>query len=349
MTRKNSFDFIRLIAAIVVILSHSFALTGHKEPSLGGITIGSIAVWVFFILSGYLISKSWDQYPRFNVFFAKRLLRIIPGLFVAVVSTILVIGLFFTSLPFLSYISNQETINYLNNIFMYNTTYTLPGVFTDNTYPGAVNGSIWTLAYEFTMYLAVAIIGVMKIYKKISPVLMWSSLLFLVLLLVTLNSSHSTISIFYLEIGQLLTLGLMFFSGIMMHKYNKNIKLNNLAGVFSLIIFIGLSILIPKATPLLAAVFLTYGLFSLGRYEGLSSVSRWGDFSYGLYIYAFPIQQMIASATQTLNPWKMFILSTMLTLIVAATSWYFIESKSLKWKDKINTKKYPIVQADEAW
>jgi len=349
MTRKNSFDFIRLLAAVAVIFSHSFALTGHSEPGAGTISIGAISVWIFFILSGYLISKSWDQYPRFNVFFAKRILRIFPGLVVAVLSTIAVAGLFFTSLPLFTYLFHQETFTYLNNIFLYNSSFTLPGVFNTNIYPNAVNGSIWTLAYEFTMYLVVAIIGALRIYKKIPPIAFWGTLFGLVLLMAIIGREYFSLSLFYLTIGQMIIFALMFFSGILMHKYEKRIKLNTWLGFTGLAAFVILSLLLPDYTALFGATLLAYGIFAVGRHGHMSWTSKYGDFSYGLYIYAFPIQQMIASITHTANPLKMFALSFILTLIASILSWHFVESRALKWKDKIDTKKYPLLQSDEAW
>jgi len=324
-------------------------LTGHAEPAIGSITLGSISVWVFFILSGYLISKSWDQYPRFNVFFAKRILRIFPGLVVAILITILITGLFFTSLPLFAFLSSQETLTYLNNIFLYNSSYTLPGVFNGNIYPNAVNGSIWTLAYEFTMYLVVALLGAFRVYKKISPLALWVILLLSVVIMSIVGREYFSASIFYLAIDQMLIFALMFFSGIIMHKYENQIKLNTWIGLASFAGFIGLSFLLPDYTATFGAILLAYSIFAIGRHGHMSWSSNKGDFSYGLYIYAFPIQQAIASVTRMSDTGKMFVLSLLLTLLAAILSWHFVESKALKWKDKINTDKYPILQSDEAW
>ena len=347
MGRKNSYDAIRLFAAVLVVFSHSFALTGNSGPHIG--IFGEIGVWIFFILSGYLISRSWDQYPRFNVFFAKRLLRIVPGLFVATLATVAVVGVFFTSLPLMSYLTNQETLNYINNIFIYNPSFTLPGAFAANPYPNAVNGSIWTLAYEFTMYLVVALIGIFKLYKKIPPIILWLGLFGVVLFITIFGKQPPSHSLFYLDIAQMSIFALIFFSGIIMHKYGERIKLDYRLGILSIALFIGLVLVLPKAAPLFAATLLAYGLFSLGKSPVLSWTSRFGDFSYGLYIYAFPVQQMIASITQTDSVVKMFVASLIVTFVIAVLSWHLVESQALKLKDKINTKKYPLLQSDEAW
>jgi peptidoglycan/LPS O-acetylase OafA/YrhL len=348
--RKNSFDLIRLFAAGLVVVSHSFAMTGHTEPNLGGLSLGAVGVWIFFILSGYLIAKSWDQYPRFNVFFAKRILRIFPGLAVAVVVTIIVTGLFFTTLPFLQFLVHQNTLSYLNNILLYNPVFTLPGgVFATNAYPNAVNGSIWTLAYEFTMYIAVALIGVFKLYKKISPIGMWLIIFAILLAMTLIGRQYFALMVFNLDISQLFAFALMFFSGIVMYKEADRIKLQPIWGVVSIVGFIGLGLLFPTFLPFFASVLLAYGLFALGQLTWFSEVGRFGDFSYGIYIYSFPIQQAIATMTGTHSPLKMFALSLVLSFVAAFLSWHLVESKALKLKDKINLKKYPVVQADNAW
>jgi peptidoglycan/LPS O-acetylase OafA/YrhL len=350
MTRKNSFDAIRLFAAILVIFGHSFPITGTGAPGAGLISLGDVGVWTFFILSGYLISKSWDQYPRFNVFFAKRALRIFPGLIVAVLSTIAITGLFFTTLPVKEFLFSQETWTYLNNILLYNSAFTLPGVFENNIYPRAVNGSIWTLAYEFTMYLAIALIGALKLYKRIRPYVFWVVLFIAAAIIKFVGQEHFSLALFYLVISQLVIFGLMFFTGVMVHKYEDKIKLHTIAGLVSLVAFFALSILLPTLGPLFGATLLAYAVFSLGKHGLFSGLSqRIGDLSYGVYIYAFPIQQMVAAVTNTGNPYKLFAVSLVITLGVAALSWHFVESKALLLKSKINEKRYPLGETDEAW
>jgi peptidoglycan/LPS O-acetylase OafA/YrhL len=325
-------------------------MTGHSEPDLGGLSLGAVGVWIFFILSGYLISKSWDQYPRFNVFFAKRMLRIFPGLIVAILLTIIVVGLFFTSLPFFGYLVHQGTLSYLNNIFLFNPVFFLPGgVFATNAYPNAVNGSIWTLAYEFTMYLAVALIGVSKLYKKISPLGLWGLLFISVLLMAIFGRQYLSVMVFYLDISQFLIFALMFFSGVIMHKEEKRIKLDTKLGALSLVAFIGLSFMLPNLLPLGASVLLAYAIFALGKNGLMSWIGKYGDLSYGIYIYSFPIQQVIAAVTHTQSAFKMFIASGIASAVIAFLSWHLIESRALKLKTKINEKKYPLLQADEAW
>lgn len=348
-SRRNSYNFLRLLGAILVIFSHSFALTGHVEPHFGDSTVslGKLGVWIFFIISGYLISISWEQYPRFNVFMAKRALRIFPALIVVVLLTIIG-GAILSELPIKQYILSQGTWDYLNNIFLFNTIYALPGVFVHNVHSGLVNGSLWTLAYEFSMYIAIAFIGVLRIYKKISPFAIWLSLLALNLIVSIAPSLTPNINLFYLNIGLLLPLALMYFSGVMFHKYSKLLATNLLAGLVAFGAFVGLTILFPNYAPIFGSTLLAFAVFAIGSHPFMSGIQKYGDISYGMYIYAFPVQQAIVHITGTSNPWKMFAASLMISSVCGALSWYLIEKPFLGLKNRIDTKRYPLSTAD-AW
>lgn len=349
MKRKNSFDFIRLVAASLVVIDHAYVLTGNGHLEFGGIAPGTLGVWVFFILSGYLIAISWDQYPRFNVFFAKRALRIFPGLAVNLLLSVIVVGIFFSDYPFKQFIASPQSVEYLNNIFLYDRVTTMPGVFTHNPLPNSVNASLWTLAYEFTMYIAVALIGAFGIYKRARPLVFWLVLFVLETIIVTVGVSHFDYRMFYLEFDRLIMLALMFFSGIMAYKYAKRITLSYRAGWAALAIFIIASFLLPTFTTLFAATLLAYALFALGRSPRFSIPEYIGDLSYGIYIYSFPIQQSIYAITGTHSMLKMTVASYGLSLVAAWLSWHLIEKRALLLKSKIKLHHYPLKQTDTAW
>ena len=332
----------------MVVFSHSFALSGQTEPLLGGASFGTIGVWVFFILSGYLIAASWDQYPRFNVFFAKRALRVFPGLMVNLVIALVVLGIFFSSYAAVEFFRQPNILQYLNNVFLYDRLDTLPGVFSSNPHV-SINSSLWTLPYEFTMYIMVALIGVFGVYKKVSPVSIWIGLFIFELIILTLGPVNFDGIIFYLRFDRIIMLGLLFFSGIVMYKHSNDIKLSYRLGAASLLGYIVLSLLFPQYTALFAAVLLAYALFALGRSSLFSSVSKIGDLSYGIYIYSFPVQQSIYVLTETNSPLKMFIASYGITFVMALLSWHLVESRALKLKKRIKTNRYPLAQADNAW
>lgn len=350
MNRKNSYDFIRFLAASMVVLSHSFSLIGLHELTIGSGSFGKIGVWIFFILSGYLIAASWDQYPRFIPFITKRVLRIFPALIVVVLVTILGIGLVFTTLGIWDYLTHASTLSYLNNILLYNTHFILPGVFENNPYPASVNGSLWTLAYEFTMYLSVVALGTLSIFKKLDILYVWLAFVAMQLLIIIVGPQWFDFTIFYLNFGTLVTLGLMFMTGVLYLKKSTKVPLSIPYGFLALAIFVLGSWLFPPATIFLACTTLAYAVFSLGSQPLMSKFGKYGDFSYGIYIYSFPVQQIIAATIQPHSPWVMFALSLPISVILGYLSWTFIESRALKYRTKINLKKYPLAkQADESW
>ena len=145
-SRTNHFDIMRLTAALLVVFSHSFNLSHGKvlgkqyEPlmqlSKGQITLGGLAVLVFFVISGFLITASFDKDKNVLSFCQKRFLRIYPGLIVVVLLTALVLGPLMTELPLWEYFKKPETYNYLvNNIGFIRYQDFLPGVFEHNTVP----------------------------------------------------------------------------------------------------------------------------------------------------------------------------------------------------------------------
>ncbi len=164
-SRDNNFNLIRFFAAILVLYSHSFALaigTGDAEPmrNIIGMTWGIIAVDIFFITSGFLITSSFLSRNNLIVFSWARILRIYPALIVAVFFCVFIVGLCFTTMNIWDYLSNIQTYKFLlkNSVLFGGVEYNLPGVFNDIPWKNAVNGSLWTLPYEVKMYVILAVI-----------------------------------------------------------------------------------------------------------------------------------------------------------------------------------------------
>ena len=163
---KNSLDLLRLVAAIFVLYSHQHALLGQAEPTFfGWNTYGGVGVTIFFFLSGMLVWTSWARDPHWGRFFMRRSLRIFPALWVVVLGTAFVLGPVFSTLSVADYFADQETWRYLSTAMML-IRHTLPGVFSDNPFPQAVNGSLWTLPVEFLCYVSVAVLGSVKFMPK---------------------------------------------------------------------------------------------------------------------------------------------------------------------------------------
>ncbi len=184
--RDNNFDFLRFLAASVVIVSHNFVIFRLKEPGLYNYnTLGGIGVSIFFVMSGFLITKSWKENPHFITFLKKRSLRIFPALFFIILFCSFVLGPIVTTLDLIEYFKNGQTWSYLKNLFLYPFQFNLPGVFQNNPFPNVVNGPLWTLPIEFLMYVSIGIIGLFGLINKkiIVPIIIISLLILNLLIL----------------------------------------------------------------------------------------------------------------------------------------------------------------------
>lgn len=144
-SRDNNINFLRFIAASLVIWFHMASLLAIPEPYIMGQGLGPIAVNIFFVLSGYLIAKSWTRSSSFGSYLIRPIARIFPGLAVVILLSVFVMGPIVTSLPLGDYFADAGTWKYLSLIVLAPISNVLPGVFDANPLPYAVNGSLWTL------------------------------------------------------------------------------------------------------------------------------------------------------------------------------------------------------------
>lgn len=158
-SRDNNLNLLRITAASAVLVAHCFPLalgSGVRDPlEWTGLSLGSLAVDVFFIASGFLVSASLLRTRSVIDFLWARALRIFPGLVVMLVLTVSVLGPLFSSLPLLRYLNSGQTYRYLvyNATLLGDIRYELPGVFLQTPFERVVNGSLWTLPFELNMYL----------------------------------------------------------------------------------------------------------------------------------------------------------------------------------------------------
>ncbi len=153
-SRKNNFDILRLLAAFMVLSGHMSYLSGTAPCTLFNKGIQAIGVAIFFLLGGYLITKSWLGDPNPVRYAVKRFFRIWPPLAAFTLIAAFLIGPMLTTLPAKTYFLHPQTWNFLKNLAFY-VEYALPGVFETNPYPVAVNGSLWTLPAEVAMYILI--------------------------------------------------------------------------------------------------------------------------------------------------------------------------------------------------
>ncbi|RCW80165.1 acyltransferase family protein [Phyllobacterium bourgognense] len=332
--RANNFDFVRFLAAFLVIWGHSAALLGLPITSMWGVAISEMGVMIFFVLSGYLITESWLRDPRLVPFFLKRSLRIFPALIVCVIICACLIGPIVTSLPIEDYFFSPGFAEFFKNIALL-PRYSLPGVFEQNTYRYAVNGSLWTLPVEFFCYCSVAALAVISGRRLFR---------FTMLATVMVCGADVYFSHFYdgpqiviLDTGAASAASIMpfFFVGSIFRLVKDRISLR----IDIAVIMACATALVEYGWPQLLAfcTWLTVPYitltFCLHAAPLLSKWGRFGDFSYGMYLYAFPVQQsLIYFARNDLSFGVLCFLTTVLSLALAWCSWHLIERRALMLK-----------------
>ena len=293
-SRANNINLLRFIAASMVIYYHMAVLLGQPSTSVFGQGLGIIAVNIFFILSGFLIATSWTHSSSFLSYLIRRIARIFPALTVVVVTTAFVVGPAFTSLGIADYYANFGTWKYLSLIVMAPIEGTLPGVFENLPYPGAVNGSLWTLRYEFLMYLLVPLLymGLSRLDEKKRKIAFAG-------LLICLVGAHFLCEAGIVSIpkavARFFRLAAYFFIGVVVYEFDLsgrfNIQYSALA-IFVALIFADVTGPATVLPMMLVVVVFTIG-FSFAPQPKFACCFSKNDFSYGIYIWAFPVQQAL--------------------------------------------------------
>ena len=173
--RNNNLNLVRITAALAVLVTHSFALTlGPKAEPLRqhlGTTLGTIAVDVFFVASGFLVTISLAKRQSILEFVMARALRILPALFAMLLLSVAVLGPAFTALPLADYFADRRVATYLvkGATLVTGIEFELPGVFLRNPYPAVVNGSLWTLPWEVAMYGLLLLVWIGAKFSALPP------------------------------------------------------------------------------------------------------------------------------------------------------------------------------------
>jgi peptidoglycan/LPS O-acetylase OafA/YrhL len=310
----GGFDYLRLMAAILVIAHHARVLNGAPPLMLGpGLDPGALGVGIFFVISGALVTGSLERSAKITEFLAKRALRIFPGLLVALLLTAFVLGPLVTTRS--GYLGEPATWLYvLRNLTLYAVTYQLPGVFLAAPVAAIVNGSLWTLRLEFTAYLGLAALGAARWAKPrtLTVLALSAACVAIGLPLGDPGPRSDLVRIAYLAALN----GFLFLAGAALG-----------VGRLRPALWITLAALGFLATP---AWFLALPLAVL-RLGELKLPKPPADLSYGLYIYSFPLQQWLATQHQ-------LTLATSLaaTLPFAALSWFLVEKPALRLKKRLS-------------
>ncbi len=338
---SNNFDFIRIAAAAFVLIGHSSdvllnrPLQGDPGKLLFGFSMQSLGVLIFFVISGYLVTSSFENKKSLISFIVSRVLRIFPALIVVVLLSVFVLGTALTTVSMEDYFNSEFTKNYLQNMTLYRMYYYLPGVFETNPIGPSVNASLWTLPYEFTCYLYIALAGMMSLLNNKWLSLTMFVIYFIAYLFFQVSIDRIVIPIIGIDFKTFFIPFLYFLAGSVYYKFRSLVRYNIwgllICGVLVVLVQTGLfhhQFLIPVLPYLIFS-------FAFSDYVKLQHCARYGDFSYGLYLYAFPVQQLIVYfAPVKPDLWLMIILSFVFTVPFAVFSWHVVEKQALSLKHK---------------
>jgi peptidoglycan/LPS O-acetylase OafA/YrhL len=338
--KANSLNFIRLLLAIGVIFVHAFALSGVPAAFIFTHLFENGFVDGFFAISGFLIVSSWQRNPHWGPYLRARVLRIFPAFWVCLIVTAFVlapVGILTSGRGFPDgYLAAAGAFVFKNSA-LFITEFGIAG-----TPAGLVdsgwNGSLWTLFYEFVCYIGVLALGVAGLMKKRLTI----PVLFALAELAVLATSYGPISSHYGAIFA--RFGVMFLAGAVIYRYQSKIAVRP-----SLIVAATVIVLASSALPdyrVIGAFPLAYLLISVGALVKTPRLRLPNDFSYGIYIYAFPVQQILVGVgAGNLGPLPYALLSLACTLPLAVASWFLIEKRALQLKKRSMTTR-PLARAD---
>ena len=335
--RNNNFNLIRLLAALAVIFGHSVAVLGlpsEREFFFDrlGFSLAEMAVDVFFVTSGFLVTGSLVGRGSLVAFLWARALRIYPALWVMLALTVFGLAPAVTSLPLADYLASPKTREYFVKCgtLISGMRYSLPGVFETLPLKSEFNGSLWTLPVEVRLYLnlaaawfVLALVPALRgrVLKLALPLAAAAWFILILRLKLTGGANGADIRVF------------MFLYGSALYLWRDKVPMRSAA-------LVALPALLVAASFNKTAFFVAYTLslaplvMHLAYLPGgaIRRFNEWGDYSYGVYIWAFPIQQTLALLFPGLSLWPMVALSAALSLVVATLSWSLIEKRALALK-----------------
>lgn len=336
--RNNALNAWRLLLAVSVILWHSWPITGRS------ITfrpfeqfIEQVGVDGFFAISGFLITASWLRRPRLRDFAVARALRIFPGLWVCLLVTAFVIAPISVLIQRGSVselMASQTPIAYVLNNGLMNVYYAgIDGTPRGVPWPGVWNGSIWTLVFELICYVGVAVLGVVGLLKRrwVIPVLF---------VIAWVGTAYFPYPVFAMQtIPQMVfRFVVMFAAGALLYHYRDVIPARwSLVGVCAVIV---LGSMFLSNFRVLGALPLAYVVIVSGVLVRNARLNLRNDLSYGIYIYAYPIQQLMAVLGLTALPIAVFFgIATLAVVPLAALSWFVVEKRSIALKNAMLRKR----------
>jgi peptidoglycan/LPS O-acetylase OafA/YrhL len=340
LSRKgNNFDLVRLVAAILVVWCHAYLMQPNDpaiDPlgtALGFDGLGSLGVYAFFLMSGILVTASYDRQRSAPRFIALRVARLWPAVAGGSLFAIFVIGPLFTTLPLSEYFASHTTWMNLDNAstLAFKRGWVLPGVFEHNRFERDICAPLWTLPLEVRCYLIVLVAGVLGLLSSRRGVFV-AVAMGLVAFAVRVRFAPFELSLRDFSEkagGYSFWPELFFMGGMLLYSWRDRVHINGLAATAFLMIFLVFRDT-AAAQPLFYVTFV-YGVLWTGSTPALRRFVPRNDYSFGIYIYGFMMQQSVASVAPHLNHVQATLVAAPFILLCAAASWHFVERPVLAW------------------
>jgi peptidoglycan/LPS O-acetylase OafA/YrhL len=344
--RPSGFDYMRLSLAASVVTMHTVIV------SYGQLT--EIAMWhsplrsalrlilpMFFALSGFLVAGSLERCRTIGMFLGLRVIRIFPALTVEVVMSALVLGPIFTTLPLRQYFAGHEFHVYFLNV-LGDIHYNLPGVFATNPFPRRINGQLWTVPFELYCYATLTVLALLGAVKR-----RWITPLGGVLLTIAylVREHFQAGGIIPMVSGPLpgVMLVVCFIFGVSLFLYREKVVYSRVGAVAALLVSAVLVGYTPYGEYVAPAV-IAYLTVALGLTNPRRlTVVQGADYSYGLFLYGYPIQQTIAALGPWTHHWYLNAIGTLsIGTVVAAMSWHWVEKPASRLR-------HPLKAAEDWW
>jgi len=334
-SRQNRLTPIRLVLATAVLVEHAIIVTQGPLPppplAVNGWSLSYAAVNAFFVLSGFLIADSLERRADAAQFVAARMLRLWPALIVLSLGAVLVIGPIVTSMTAKDYFLDPQTWLYpVNVMFFLDTSQGPAGIFADHAWPGEFSATLWTLRYEVIAYAAAAIL-----FFSPWPWGRWSHLVLLGATVI----GHILISVFWPDAPPLIAsaarLSAAFTLGMAIHGWRDKISILPWPAVIAVPLWLALE------ESSYAEVFMNIAIASLMFAIAFAGLQRWPvganipDWSYGIYIWHYPIMQIVLWIRPQASPLEIGAAALPATLVVAWASWSWVERPSLSLKSPL--------------
>ena len=328
--KKDNFLMLRIIAAVMVIYGHA----PHLAPAVNDVDIfvrfgwghysGDLAVDAFFLISGFLVTGSYIRQDSLYKFAKARFFRVFPAFFINVTILALVYGAIFTTDTLNNYFHSMGTWDYIFTNLQYKSDmiWNLPGVFEHGMKTATINGSQWTLPAEVRMYVLLGVLGGtgLLLLKRLAALVL---LAFIVIGFV--HPEFFPLHPDWFRLGGFFTLGVLCY----LYKESITVRLDLIVALLLLAVLTRHLSTYVFTFPLAVAAVVFAIAYFLPPFVFLE---RYGDPSYGIYLWGWPVQQLVAYALPAAGLYLHVTLAIIISFLIGYISWNFFERHMLRFK-----------------